>query len=370
MPYQHQHQFRNFERRRRPGAFADQWREREEKPHVQGQGSSSQAQSRTGGPISQLQEFVQSNRKFPVAANRPILQWQFDTRMATAITLEFRATVSFLLDGVPHHAAGGWHSSKKAAQRDAAERVLGLLQGPWDAYAANGAGKAIAEELLCAQGAPLSDKLAAFIAKLADKSAGEPLQWHCHRSGDGWQATVEVELFGVVHTLQGDVRPDIAAAREDTACRALWYLQCPGFEDAFEVCGEAIAAETLALPAESDWQREGAERDVVSDSQQRAAEQKTLIMRVQNGLQKLFAKKLPQNTSVWEWSYEYSGGADAAIPYCRARVHLPVVDREFVSEWCRGQKAAQLDVCASVEAFLQTEEALKESDDKEQASKL
>ena len=45
--------------------------------------------------------------------------------MADNTNLEFRAQVSFLLDGVPHHVAGAWQQSKKLAQRDCAERCLG-----------------------------------------------------------------------------------------------------------------------------------------------------------------------------------------------------------------------------------------------------
>lgn len=95
----------------------------------------------------------------------------------------------------------------------------------------------------------------------------------------------------------------------------------------------------------------------MSESQQRAAEQKTLIMRIQNRLQQVFSKKLPQNASVWEWSYEYQAdGVDGAVPLCRARVQVAIVDKEFVSEWCRGQKAAQLDVCSTVGVWLDSEE--------------
>merc|ERR1719272_787278 len=86
------------------------------------------APSRGGGPISELQEYVQRDRRFPVSSHRPILKWEWNTRMANAVTLEFRATVSFILEGVPHHAAGAWHTSKKSAQRDAAERVLVMLK--------------------------------------------------------------------------------------------------------------------------------------------------------------------------------------------------------------------------------------------------
>jgi len=83
-------------------------------------------------------------------------------------------------------------------------------------------------------------------------------------------------------------------------------------------------------------------------------------MRLQNRLQRLVAKQLPQNTSVWEWSYEYSGDDDTC-PLCRAQVQLAVFDKVFVGEWCRGQKAAQLDACNSVKAFLDSEEVSEAS---------
>ena len=44
-------------------------------------------------------------------------------------SLQFRATTSFLLDGVPHHVLGGWWPSKKQSQRDAAERALAFFIG-------------------------------------------------------------------------------------------------------------------------------------------------------------------------------------------------------------------------------------------------
>ena len=79
------------------------------------------------GPISQLQEYVQEASKSTCAlpANFSVLQWDLSTRASSA-NLEFRATVSFFLEGVPHHVAGVWKPSKKVAQRDAAERALEL----------------------------------------------------------------------------------------------------------------------------------------------------------------------------------------------------------------------------------------------------
>merc|ERR1719191_2311998 len=93
---------------------------------------------RAAGPISQLQEFVQSDWLHPVPSHRPILHWNFDTRMGHAMILEFRAMVSFTLEGVLHHAAGTWRTSKKVAQRDAAERVLWLAMDQLSKYSAKG----------------------------------------------------------------------------------------------------------------------------------------------------------------------------------------------------------------------------------------
>jgi len=324
----------------------------------------SQPKSREG-PISQLQEYIQSDRSFKVSSKRPVLKWDFDTRMANAVTLEFRATVSFLIEGVPHHTSGSWQSSKKAAQRDAAERTMGLLVGHWGSYSAHTDSKSVAASLQCASEPLPSERLWAFCAAQMGNCSGEPLQWRTHRSGDGWQAIVDLNLFGgVVHTLQGDVCNNVSAAREDTARRALWYLRCPGFEGAFEASEEAVGAETLALPPDNDWRRDGVEQDVTNERKQRIAEQKTLIMRVQNRLQRLYSKQLPQNTSVWEWSFEYSACTDVAVPLCRARVRVAAIDKEFLGDWCRGQKAAQLDTCGHVAEFLDTEELRQEQGSK------
>merc|ERR1719272_81679 len=58
------------------------------------------------GAISKLQEFVQCSQTFNVPANYSVLQWDFDSEMADSATLQFRAIVAFLLNGVPHHVAG------------------------------------------------------------------------------------------------------------------------------------------------------------------------------------------------------------------------------------------------------------------------
>ncbi|CAK0789583.1 unnamed protein product, partial [Prorocentrum cordatum] len=82
------------------------------------------------GAISLLQEFVQCTKTCSGPQDRPVLQWSFQQR-ASAGPLEFCATVALVLDGVPHHVMGAWHASKKAAQRDAADRALAYFVGAW-----------------------------------------------------------------------------------------------------------------------------------------------------------------------------------------------------------------------------------------------
>jgi hypothetical protein len=312
---------------------------------------------RGGGPISELQELVQRDRRFPVSANRPILKWEWDTRMANAVTLQFRATVSFMYSGIPHHSTGAWQSSKKTAQRDAAERVLAMLKSQQGIYA-----EGMCQQAACSFQSSAVDKLIAFCENLTGQQDAEPLQWSCTQNGEGWQATVELCVHGdVLHTLQGSICSSSQAAMEDTANRALWYFNAPSHLYAYEVSREAVAQDTLDLPSAESWHREGlvAEADLYrSETQQRTAEQKTTLMRVQNQLQKKFGKELPTGAPVWTWSYDYSPMTEQSvsiIPLCRARVCIAGSNFEFQSQWHRGQKQAQLDVCAQVAEYLDTD---------------
>jgi len=148
---------------------------------------------------------------------------------------------------------------------------------------------------------------------------------------------------------------------EDTAKRALWYLKDPSFLNAFEVNREAVVEEILEVPSNEMWLREGmvGEADRFwSATQQRAAEQKTKLMTVQNQLQKRYGKDIPAGEPVWEWSYEYAPLTEknlAVIPHCRAKVWIAGLDKEFQSQWCRGQKQAQLQACAQVTEYLEAE---------------
>lgn len=159
-----------------------------------------------------------------------------------------------------------------------------------------------------------------------------------------------INLFDVAHTFPGGACSDQAAAREDAAMRVLWYLKCPGYEGYY--CAEeqdAASAKKPEVPPLSEWHRAGhGQNDVVNEVQKRAAEQKTLLMRVQNRLQKAFPQQ--PGASVWEWSYELAN--DSTDKLSRAWVHIPAAGKEFVGEWCNGQKNAQLNTCERVAEFL------------------
>jgi hypothetical protein len=173
-----------------------------------------------------------------------------------------------------------------------------------------------------------------------------------------FQAVAEFDIFGVRHTFPGGLCRSKVEAKEDCARRVLWYLKCPGYESEFEVdCESCIFSEPPPLPSETLWHRDGThtEVDVASDAQRLIAEQKTLLMRVQNRLQKAYVHQLPAGASVWDWSYEFS--SDAKDKLCRAWVKIHIADKEFKGEWCRGQKKAQFDACERVQEFLDTIEA-------------
>mmetsp|Transcript_90463 Transcript_90463/g.240273 ORF Transcript_90463/g.240273 Transcript_90463/m.240273 type:complete len:379 (-) Transcript_90463:225-1361(-) len=214
------------------------------------------------GAISQLQEFVQGAKIYPMPPNCPVLQWDYETRMM-GTSLKFKAIVAFLLDGVPHHAAGTWKASKKIAQRDAAERALGLFVNRWGA---------LALEERCAASWPQNRgigsssssstcmdarvQLEEFCGRLVPHVA-MPLHWRHRWEGKFCQAFVDVRLMEVDHTFPSRSCQSIDVAYMDVARRVLWYLQCPGFEDAFEPDFEYVraAAQTIPEPA-LGWVRE------------------------------------------------------------------------------------------------------------------
>lgn len=245
------------------------------------------ADARGKGAISLLQEYVQCSSSTPM--DRPVLQWSFCQRSSKG-AYEFRAMVAFVLDGVPHHAAGCWRPTKKNAQRDAANRVLGFLVGAWG------------EALLVADSVPRGDSrerantmrggdeapfvpecqvLEDFCARCPTFGGGRPtwsVRWESNACAcccascrscscdegrrDGCVAEVDLDILGVRHRLAGVPRSNKQDAMADAARRVLWYLRAPGFEYTFELDPQAPAFTDRDIPLPPDkWVSERSQTD-------------------------------------------------------------------------------------------------------------
>jgi len=302
------------------------------------------------GAISQLQEFVQGAKIFPLPPNCPVLQWDYDTKMV-GTSLEFRATVAFLLDGVTHHTVGVWRPSKKLAQRDASERTLGLFVSRWASLITLDelTGSTEVEPLPPADSKV--DLLEKFCKRLSLDREAEPVSMSHRWDGGTCQAFVEIQLLDVPHTFAGVAKPTQDAAYEDVARRVLWYLQCPGYEDCFEPDTKYVKAVAQDIPKPAFcWckdENEGEEKNL--------AERKTTIMRVQNKLQQAYARQLEAGKSVWYWSYECDNKDKSWPGLFRASAHVPLADRVFTGTWQQGQREAQINTCGLISKFLDEE---------------
>lgn len=327
------------------------------------------------GAISQLQEFVQGAKLFPMPPNCPVLQWDYDTRMVS-MCLEFRATVAFLLDGVPHHVAGAWKHSKKLAQRDTAERTLALFVNRWGELVQDDVrqgeqpqgdtpGGVVLQKNMsrgsstttCGESSPppppsevaaLEDFSARF-SSLCPSACLPPPRWSHTTEGGQCRAFVEVSMFDVPHTFPGKPCATREAAEADAAKRALWYLQCPGYEEAFEPDPEFVKAAAQTIPDISTlWARDKTDEG----EEQLLAERKTVVMRIQNRLQQAYARQLEAGTSVWYWSYDRHPRDKGWPPLFRATVHVPLANQTFTGTWVRGQRESQIDACTHIAEFL------------------
>jgi hypothetical protein len=141
-------------------------------------------------------------------------------------------------------------------------------------------------------------------------------------------------------------------AKADAAKRILCYLQCPGFEDAFEpdpLPPAMVVDEIPAAPA--TWAAvEGSSESDEDDAQ--AAEQETLLMQVQNRLRQHFAGQLKLGQSGVEWSFETNLEDSESPLLFRAKAHIPAAGKTFEGGWARGQDDAQLETCQCIIAFL------------------
>jgi len=303
------------------------------------------------GSISQLQEFVQGAKIFPMPPNCAVLQWDYDNRMV-GTTLEFRAICSFLLDGVAHHTVGIWRPSKKLAQRDAAERTLGLFVSRWASLITLDELAGTRDQDPLPEARSEVELLEKFCQRLTwDGSAS--VGWSHRWEGDSCQAFAEVQLLDVPHTFPSKRHGTQEEAYADAARRVLWYLQCPGYEDMFEPDTSYVKAVAQDIPEpymcwnKDEIQHEGEDKSL--------AEKKTFIMRVHSRMQQAFAPYLEPGKPVCYWSYERDLKDKGWPPLFRASATLPLANRCFQGPWERGQRQAQTQTCAQIAQYLDEE---------------
>jgi len=83
---------------------------------------------------------------------------------------------------------------------------------------------------------------------------GKPPGWSCRWDGGQCIATAELEILGVRHSLAGVPRGNEQEAIAAASLRILWYLQCPGYENALELDPAAPAATARDIPAApAEW---------------------------------------------------------------------------------------------------------------------
>lgn len=324
------------------------------------------------GAISQLQEFVQCARRTPPMPKSPVLQWTHEQRM-TQGRLEFRASVKMSLDGVPHHVVSCWKASKVAAKRDAAERTLCLFMHLWgdvakqnhmtlvnfiDSTDSSGLGYESKDSNQPSSDMPKEALVLERYCKGAFPSAVQP-QWRHDWEPAGWRATVQIELMEVPHTFPGTNQESVVEAYADVARRVLWYLQCPGYEDLFEPDPYSMMKSGADPP--TAWAKNGAaatEDSLAMAYDQQTVERKTTVMRVQNKLQQLFARRLEPGMSPWHWSYERAPREGRGVANVRATAHIPLAGARISGTWIRGQREAQIDACLQVEEWLERQRSL------------
>jgi len=338
-----------------------------------------EAEAAEKGCIAQLQEFVQGSKECPMPSNCSILQWNYDERLVDS-SLEFRAKVAFVLDGIPHHALGTWQTSKLRAKRDVAERALYLYVTRWGNLALASANLERGSEAWSdaspfrSDASPQSEQeevrdqatmdatadveevqeLARFCC--SPQASGQPPlvstsmppRWSHSMERGYFQAFVEIDLLGVTHTFTGSAKPSLAEACRETSRRVLWYLDCPGFEDSFEPeFGTENAKEIREAPP--NWMRDVGMQKA---NEKEATEKKTVLMRLQNRLQQTYARQIENGTSAIRWTYERSATAKGRTPLVCATAHIPAAGRSFTGNWKNSQREAQIDACYCVSKFL------------------
>eukprot|EP00928_Gymnodinium_smaydae_P018102 TRINITY_DN16888_c0_g1_i2.p1 TRINITY_DN16888_c0_g1~~TRINITY_DN16888_c0_g1_i2.p1 ORF type:complete len:380 (+),score=93.59 TRINITY_DN16888_c0_g1_i2:71-1141(+) len=316
----------------------------------------------TANAVSQLQEYIQGCS--PFSPHRKILTWTFDQQLEKDNVLQFRATVLFFFSDVPHRFSGGWQSSKKKAQRDAAERVQHYLarrfdrasiaaessqQDMWDNYGMSPEQDRAPHSAIAVDNMPSGfvDSLAAIASGRSDGSNIDDIDWATDVDDQQLvRATLTTYLRGIPHRFCGGRCPTELEARRDCADRILWYFG-RGATGAYAVPpgGMHSAAPSQPVPP---LDGSSSAPSAASPAEEPSVDDKTILMQVQNTLQKAFAKDTPPGQRVWIWDYE----SIADTQLFRASVQVPAWGRNFVGDWCKGKKLAQRSCCIAVQAAL------------------
>lgn len=309
--------------------------------------------------VSLLQEYIQGCASFSPHAK--ILSWSFEQQLYHDTSLQFRATVSFAYGdvGVPHHFCGGWQTSKKKSQRDTAERVRRYLVQRFERETE---ADAVPRAAIDPETVP-ADVLQALESVHGSSSCASEqtnIAWKVEdRSSPSshrqeFRATLSFVIKVVPHSFAGAwcENPDEACA--DTTERVLWYLGKVSNVTFTERAGDPSTAgksPRLLTPPPAALPGIGsvAAAAAASSEDQQAVENKTILMQVQNALQKTFSKDTPPGERVWVWSYE-TGEMDSQL--FRAHVEVPAWQQKFTGDWCRGKKLAQRNACLMVKARL------------------
>eukprot|EP00439_Symbiodinium_sp_Y106_P066407 s1553_g10.t2 len=168
--------------------------------------------------------------------------------------------------------------------------------------------------------------------------------------GQEFRMVLCFELNRVPHQFAGAWCTSVSDAVSDAAQRVLWYFGLgTGFQGT-SLSTTAQAAEPLPPQLLSPKEIGTSPGASVGSEPRHPVEDKTILMQVQNMLQKTFSKDTAAGEKVWVWTYEPSP-ADPQV--FRAIAQVPAIGRTFQGDWCRGKKFAQRNACLAVKAFLE-----------------
>lgn len=311
--------------------------------------------------VSILQEYIQSCSDFPPHSR--ILMWNFEKRLQEDSLLQFCATVSFVFKQVPHFFCGSWQTSKKKAQRDTAERVRRYMMKQGENIPDVDAGgiRPQADSALV-----LEDAVREELFSLREHSTSR-CQTHVKTEVEERLAQNIKEfrmilllcINSVPHHFAGAWCTSVAAATSDACDRVLWYFgvgESSAFHGSLNTAGRAAEQSPphQLVQSKAEVQRDNEDLDDCSPggaslAERPPVEEKTILMQVQNTLQKTFAKDTAAGEKVWVWTYNASKDDPQVF---RAVAEVPSLGRTFEGDWCRGKKLAQRNACLAVKAYL------------------